>query len=372
MIVTVAVKLTVGGRRFEAVGANPPAAWTTGLHVMRHRAGAYVWAQVLYWLAGVLLAGIIAQPTAFQGDAYLLPSVAAVVLGGTSLLGGRGFLVATAVAALFLSQLEQFVLALGVDFRRPHLWSRPARSPSVSPSTSSTGGLSNSGWSMPHQRRRPVPAPSRKHLTGRHNRSVLDNTRRREKGNLNDPTAFARTLGCGRRRGGPRARRMWRRLRRSFGEPTVRQRLRRRQRRLPAWCGDKEIVLGMTDGFGGNSWRLVTTASGKDEAAKCPSVKEFLYADGQGNTQKAISDIQGMVAKGVDALVVFPDAGRGDAARPALGIRGRRRHGSLPGIPRRRGRQGLHEYIALDSLNDGRTGRTGSRKCCPTAAMSSS
>ena len=64
----------------------------------------------------MLLAGIVKQPTAFQGDAYLLPSVAAVVLGGTSLLGGRGNLVATAVAALFLSQLEQFVLALGVTF----------------------------------------------------------------------------------------------------------------------------------------------------------------------------------------------------------------------------------------------------------------
>jgi len=38
------------------------------------------------------------------------------VLGGTSLLGGRGFLVPTAVAALFLSQLDQFVLALGVSF----------------------------------------------------------------------------------------------------------------------------------------------------------------------------------------------------------------------------------------------------------------
>jgi ribose transport system permease protein len=116
VIVTVAVKWTVAGRRFEAVGANPSAAWTTGLKVTRHRFGAYVWAQVLYWLAGVLLAGILAQPTAFQGDAYLLPSVAAVVLGGTSLLGGRGYLVATAVAALFLSQLEQFVLALGVTF----------------------------------------------------------------------------------------------------------------------------------------------------------------------------------------------------------------------------------------------------------------
>ena len=64
----------------------------------------------------MLHAGIVNQPTAHEGDNYLLPSVAAVVLGGTSLLGGRGNLVATAVAALFLSQLDQFVLALGVTY----------------------------------------------------------------------------------------------------------------------------------------------------------------------------------------------------------------------------------------------------------------
>ena len=67
-------------------------------------------------LAGILLAGIANQPTAFQGNAYLLTSVAVVVLGGTSLLGGRGYPAATVVAALFLSQLDQFVLALGVPF----------------------------------------------------------------------------------------------------------------------------------------------------------------------------------------------------------------------------------------------------------------
>src|SRR5437660_8209597 len=85
---------------------------------------------------------------------------------------------------------------------------------------------------------------------------------------------------------------------------------------VPAWCGPKKITLGLTDGFGGNSWRLVTTASARAEAAKCPSVQSLTYADGQGNTQKAISDIQGMVAKGVNALVVFPDAGK--AILPAL------------------------------------------------------
>ena len=60
----------------------------------------------------------------------------------------------------------------------------------------------------------------------------------------------------------------------------------------------------------------MTTASARAEAAKCPNVTSLSYADGQGNTQKAISDIQGMVAKGVNAIVVFPDAGK--AILPAL------------------------------------------------------
>ena len=115
-VVTAVVKLTPAGRRFEGVGANETAAFTAGIRVQRHRASAYVWAQLLYCLAAVLHASIVNQPTAYEGDDYLLPTVAAVVLGGTSLLGGRGNLVATAVAALFLSQLDQFVLALGVSY----------------------------------------------------------------------------------------------------------------------------------------------------------------------------------------------------------------------------------------------------------------
>jgi ribose transport system substrate-binding protein len=84
----------------------------------------------------------------------------------------------------------------------------------------------------------------------------------------------------------------------------------------PSWCGSKKITLALADGFGGNAWRQVTSAEAKDEASKCPSVTEYLYSDGQGNTQKAISDIQGFVAKGVNALVVFPDAGK--AMLPAI------------------------------------------------------
>lgn len=116
VLVAAVVKLTPVGRRFEGVGANEIAARTAGLRVRRQQSSAYLWAQVLYCLAAVMHAGIVNQPTAYEGNNYLLPTVAAVVLGGTSLLGGRGNLVATAVAALFLSQLDQFVLALGVSY----------------------------------------------------------------------------------------------------------------------------------------------------------------------------------------------------------------------------------------------------------------
>lgn len=114
-IVSVLIKRTVAGRRFEAIGANPAAARAVGLRVRVHQTLSFVWAQLLYCIAGILLAGITNQPTAFQGDSLLLPSVAVVVLAGNSLLGGRGFPIATAMAAVFLRELQQLVLALGVD-----------------------------------------------------------------------------------------------------------------------------------------------------------------------------------------------------------------------------------------------------------------
>jgi ribose transport system substrate-binding protein len=84
----------------------------------------------------------------------------------------------------------------------------------------------------------------------------------------------------------------------------------------PSWCGSKKITLALADGFGDNNWRRITVAEARDEAKKCPSVTKFIYTDGQGNTQKAISDIQGLAAQGVNAAVVFPDAGK--AVLPAM------------------------------------------------------
>jgi ribose transport system permease protein len=114
-IVAVLVRRSTWGRRFEAAGANPRAAAAAGVPVARYQVTAYVSASLCYAAAGVLLAGLVNAPSLFAGDAYLLPTIAAVVLGGTALTGGRGSVIATAVGALFLTQLEQVVLAMGAE-----------------------------------------------------------------------------------------------------------------------------------------------------------------------------------------------------------------------------------------------------------------
>ncbi len=114
-LVTVIVKKTVFGRRFEAVGASARAARAAGVVSGRYQLVAYAGASVLYASGGILLAGLMTLPSAFQGDTYLMASIAAVVIGGTSLAGGTGNLAASVIAAVFLTQLQQLVLTTGLS-----------------------------------------------------------------------------------------------------------------------------------------------------------------------------------------------------------------------------------------------------------------
>lgn len=84
----------------------------------------------------------------------------------------------------------------------------------------------------------------------------------------------------------------------------------------PSWCGEEEISLALADGFGDNNWRKIVRAEAEEEASKCPAVSEFVYTDGQGDTQKSISDLEGLTAQGINAAVIFPDAGK--AMLPAI------------------------------------------------------
>lgn len=112
-IAAVVTQRSVIGRRLTAVGVSAPAASVIGVRVGIYQIAAYGFAGLLYGAAGVLLAGYTKTPPLFLGDQYLLPTVAAVVLGGTALTGGLSSVAATAVAALFLTQLGQLLRSVG-------------------------------------------------------------------------------------------------------------------------------------------------------------------------------------------------------------------------------------------------------------------
>lgn len=116
LVVGLIIRRTASGRRFEAVGASPRVAEAAGIRPQGYLLGAYSSAALLYGVAGVLLAGIVNTPGITEGNAYLLPSVAAVVLGGTSLLGGKGSVVASLIAALFFTQVDRLASSMGLAY----------------------------------------------------------------------------------------------------------------------------------------------------------------------------------------------------------------------------------------------------------------
>lgn len=104
---------TILGQRLTGVGISESAARVDGAPIVSFQILPYAVAGGFYGAAGVLLAAYTKTPALFLGDSYLLPTVAAVVLGGTALSGGLASIVSTGIAALFLTQLGQLFRSLG-------------------------------------------------------------------------------------------------------------------------------------------------------------------------------------------------------------------------------------------------------------------
>jgi ribose transport system permease protein len=64
---------------------------------------------------GVLLAGYASKAAQAMGDPYLLPSIAAVVLGGTSILGGRGSYLGTVAGVILITLLQSILSVMQID-----------------------------------------------------------------------------------------------------------------------------------------------------------------------------------------------------------------------------------------------------------------
>jgi ribose transport system permease protein len=97
--------VTVFGRHLFAIGNNEKAVFLAGGRTDRVTILAFTLAGLLAALAGMLLAGYSNQAYQGMGNPYLMPTIAAVVIGGTSILGGRGSYAGTFAGALFITLL---------------------------------------------------------------------------------------------------------------------------------------------------------------------------------------------------------------------------------------------------------------------------
>jgi ribose transport system permease protein len=113
--VALVLRYTVVGRRFQAVGANPRAAWMAGLRVRSHVVFAYTAAGFLYGVAAVLLAAVRITIDPAFGASYLLAPIAAVVLAGAALSGGLASATSTWIAAIALTFLTEMLLIFGLS-----------------------------------------------------------------------------------------------------------------------------------------------------------------------------------------------------------------------------------------------------------------
>jgi ribose transport system permease protein len=102
------------GRLLYAIGDNEIAARLSGVRIWQVLVVLYVIAGLLAGLAGMVLAGLTNAASSTLADRFLLPSVAAAVMGGTSIFGGRGGFAGTIVGALILTVLTTLLTVLSM------------------------------------------------------------------------------------------------------------------------------------------------------------------------------------------------------------------------------------------------------------------
>jgi ribose transport system permease protein len=112
-LILLALRRTGYGRLLYAIGDNPIAARLSGAHAWRVLVVLYIISAILAGVAGLLISGLTNVASVTLADSYVLPSVAAAVIGGTSILGGRGGYAGTIVGALILTVLTSLLSTLG-------------------------------------------------------------------------------------------------------------------------------------------------------------------------------------------------------------------------------------------------------------------
>lgn len=114
VIAGVVMQRSTWGMHTYAIGSSERAARVAGLRVTRHRIQVYMLAGMLSGLAGVILAGRLGSASPSLGAGIEFDILTAVVLGGTSIYGGKGNIFRTLIGALFLATLTNGLILMNV------------------------------------------------------------------------------------------------------------------------------------------------------------------------------------------------------------------------------------------------------------------
>lgn len=111
----VILSLTAFGRSVYAIGSNEEAARLSGVPVSRYKIAVYMISGLVSGLAGLVYASQLSIGTPIAGQGYELDAIAAVVVGGTSLFGGKGSVGGTFLGTLIIGVLANILNLTGVD-----------------------------------------------------------------------------------------------------------------------------------------------------------------------------------------------------------------------------------------------------------------
>jgi len=103
------------GRHFLAVGGNPLSSKAMGISLKRTRVATFVGSSIFGGIAGIVFAGFTPEIRPNAGEYYTLPVIAAVVLAGFSLAGGRGSFLALFISVGFLSTIPTALVFFGLE-----------------------------------------------------------------------------------------------------------------------------------------------------------------------------------------------------------------------------------------------------------------
>ncbi|EWC58777.1 ABC transporter integral membrane protein [Actinokineospora spheciospongiae] len=111
----VVLNRTTFGRRTFAIGGNPEAARLAGLDVRRHTAALYVVSGLCCGVAAIMIASLTTTGSSTHGTLYELDAIAAVIIGGTLLSGGRGTLIGSILGVLVFTTITNLFVLNNLD-----------------------------------------------------------------------------------------------------------------------------------------------------------------------------------------------------------------------------------------------------------------